>query len=321
VIAFMSDVKNGHDGAGVEPVWDQGRLVGDKPSPTETSGWVPWISGLDWLLYGAVATVSLAIGLVNALSAAQDTAWRGGDYNLRTPLLTEMSSIAAIILVAPVLFVAVRRLRQTSSWARRAGVAALAIIAFSALHIVVMVAIRKVVMTLIGGAYEFGFSITALMYEFRKDAVTCLLIGGALWLIKGYREAQRTPNRPVEAKETAAPQTLWLRDGTSRIRIDPGDILWISSAGNYVEYSLADGTHHLIRGTLSAAEAELGRFKLARVHRTRLANLDRVTAIDVKPSGDFELTFDTGKTIQGSRRYRSAVASLQGSGAAAEASL
>jgi hypothetical protein len=27
----------------------------------------------------------------------------------------------------------------------------------------------------------------------------------------------------------------------------------------------------------------------------------------VKPSGDFELTFDTGETVQGSRRYRSAL--------------
>jgi DNA-binding LytR/AlgR family response regulator len=103
---------------------------------------------------------------------------------------------------------------------------------------------------------------------------------------------------------------VWLRDGSTRIRIEPRDIVWISSAGNYVEYSLADGTNHLVRGTLAAAETQLARFNLARVHRTRLANLDRVTGMEMKPSGDFELTFDTGQTVQGSRRYRSAVASL-----------
>ena len=105
--------------------------------------------------------------------------------------------------------------------------------------------------------------------------------------------------------------TVWLRDGTTRIRFEPREIVWISSAGNYVEYSLVDGTTHLVRGTLAAAETELARFNLARVHRTRLANLYRVTGFELKPSGDFEITFDTGHTIQGSRRYRDAIASLE----------
>ena len=88
------------------------------------------------------------------------------------------------------------------------------------------------------------------------------------------------------------------------------DIVWISSAGNYVEYSLANGSNHLVRGTLASAETQLARFNLVRIHRTRLANLDRVSRVQSKPSGDFDLTFDTGHTVQGSRRYRSAVSSL-----------
>ena len=116
--------------------------------------------------------------------------------------------------------------------------------------------------------------------------------------------------RRLAASPPSTPQTIWLRDGTMSIRIEPRDILWISSAGNYIEYSLADGSNHLIRGTLAAAESELSRFGLARIHRTRLANLDRVTALQSKPSGDFDLTFDTGPTVQGSRRCRSAISSL-----------
>src|SRR5258707_13091675 len=120
-------------------------------------------------------------------------------------------------------------------------------------------------------------------------------MGGARLLIDSGREAQRaraaTPAEPVHAML----HTVWLRDGTTRIRIEPRQIVWISSAGNYVEYSLADGRNHLVRGTLAAAEAQLARFSLVRVHRTRLANLDRVTSVELKPSGDFELTFDTGQ--------------------------
>ena len=97
------------------------------------------ITGADLLLFGAVAAVALAIGVVNALSIAQDAAWRGGAYELRTPLFWEMSSIATIILVAPVLFVAVRRLRRASTWPGRIALAAGAIVVFSALHIAGMV--------------------------------------------------------------------------------------------------------------------------------------------------------------------------------------
>jgi DNA-binding LytR/AlgR family response regulator len=77
---------------------------------------------------------------------------------------------------------------------------------------------------------------------------------------------------------------VWLRDGSARIRIDPRDILWISSAGNYVEYALAGGRTHLVRGTLAAGEARLTKFNIVRVHRTRLVNLSRVTGLRRVPT-------------------------------------
>ena len=306
----MTDVKNAPDRSGVEPVWDQNRTAWDEPPPSGTSGWLRGISGTDRWLYLAVAAVSLAIGIVNAFSAAQDSAWRSGAYDLRTPLFWEMSSIATIILVAPVLFFGVRRVRHASTWPLRLALAAAAIIVFSTLHICGMVGIRKFVMWLAGGSYDFHFSAATLIYEFRKDVVTCLLIGGTLWLIDSRRQAQPIPATTPTTAEPA-PHLVWLRDGSTRIRIEPKEIIWISSAGNYVEYSLANGGNHLVRGTLAAAESQLARHNLARVHRTRLANLDRVKAVELKPSGDFELTFDTGQTVAGSRRYKNAIASLE----------
>ena len=186
----MTDVKNAPDSGGVEPVWDQNRTAWDEPQPPGTSGWLRGISGSDRRLYLAVAAVSLAIGIVNALSAAQDVAWRGGAYDLRTPLLWEMSSIATIILIAPLLFVGVRRVRRAAGWPLRLALAAAAIVVFSALHIAGMVGIRKFVMWLAGGSYDFHFSAATLIYEFRKDVVTCLLLGGSLWLIDSRRETR-----------------------------------------------------------------------------------------------------------------------------------
>jgi len=277
------------------------------------SGLLRGIGGSDWLVYAAVAAVALAIGFVNALSIADDIARRGGVYDVRTPLLWEMTSIAVILVLAPVLLAAVRRIRGTSRWPVRIALAIAVIVAFSAVHITGMVGLRKLVLWLLGGAYDFRFSPATVLYEFRKDIVTCLLIGGGMWLIDSRREAQQARSSlapAIAGLAPALPHMVWLRDGTTRIRIEPREIVWISSAGNYVEYSLADGTNHLVRGTLAAAESQLARFNLARIHRTRLANLDRVTGMEMKPSGDFELTFDTGQSVQGSRRYRTAVASL-----------
>ena len=193
---FMSDVKDAEQRPGVEPVWDKNQPAWDETRRRGISGWVGGISGADWLFYAAFAAVALGIGIVNALSKAQDVAWHGGIYDAWTPLFWEMTSIAAIILLAPALFVAVRRMRLASGWPLRIGLAVAAILVFSALHIAGMVGLRKLAMSLAGGAYDFRFSIATLIYEFRKDVITCLLIGGALWLIDGRREAQAS-GRPA----------------------------------------------------------------------------------------------------------------------------
>ncbi|MDA9431195.1 histidine kinase [Bradyrhizobium sp. CCBAU 51627] len=271
-------------------------------------------------MLAAIAAVAMAIGIVNALSGAQDAAWRGDSYDIGRRLFWELSSIIVILLLVPILMLSVRRMRE-ASLAERIGVGAVTLPAFSAFHIAGMVGLRKLMLWLAGGTYDFHFSLATVLYEFRKDAVTALLIGATLWLIESRRDlrkaAQEARTKPVAAQEPLAPDLIWLRDGTSRIRVAPRDILWVASAGNYIEYSLANGTQHLIRGTLAATESELARFAIVRVHRTRLANLDRVSGVDFKPSGDFELTFDNGKTLGGSRRYRPAVASLGGPSAPA----
>lgn len=263
-------------------------------------------------MFAAIVVISLAIGIVNALSGAQDAAWRGDSANLGRRLFWEMSSIIVILVPVPMLLLSVRRMRRTTGLAAQTGIGAAALLGFSALHIAGMVGLRKFLLWLAGSAYDFHFSLAAVLYEFRKDSVTALLLGATLWLIESRRELRKAAalSMPLAPLEQPSPELIWLRDGTSRIRVVPRDILWVASAGNYIEYSLANGTRHLIRGTLAATENELARFAIVRIHRTRLANLDRVSGVGFKPSGDFELTFDNGKTLAGSRRYRAVVASL-----------
>ncbi len=60
----------------------------------------------DQLFYVTAVVISLAIGWVNALSRAQDALWRGAPYDLGTQLLWEMTSIAVILLLMPLLLAA-----------------------------------------------------------------------------------------------------------------------------------------------------------------------------------------------------------------------
>lgn len=310
----MADSQNASETEQVETAWDQDRARGDEVSATGTSGWRAGISGGDWMMFGAITAVALAVGIVNALSGAQDAAWRGDRYDVGLRLFWELTSIVVILLLVPILVIAIRRMRRTPGLAARAAIGAVALLGFSALHITGMVWIRKLALWLAGSAYDFHFSLATVLYELRKDAVTGVLIGATLWLIESRRELRKAiiaaTSMPVASPEQPSPDSIWLRDGTSRVRVAPRDILWVASAGNYIEYNLANGTQHLIRGTLAATESELARFAIVRVHRTRLANLGRVSGVDFKPSGDFELTFDSGQTLGGSRRYRPSVASL-----------
>lgn len=302
----------------VETEGDRHTSGWDRAETPGTSGGERGTSGARWGIYAIIAGVSLAFALVNAFSAAHDAARRGAAYDLRLPLLWELTSAAVIVSLSPLIGLGVQRIRRGIGWPLQVLWAAGTILAFSALHIAGMVGLRKLALATVGGSYSFGFSVSEFTYELRKDIVTCFMLGGAFWLAITRRKALAAAAAAVPSM-TPSPGVLWLRDGSARIRIEPGDIVGVSSAGNYVEYSLTGGRTHLVRGTLAAEESRLTKFNIVRVHRTRLVNLFRVTGLQSVGSGDFELTLDTGDVISGSRRYRAAIASIEGLAASATA--
>ncbi|MHA4874958.1 hypothetical protein, partial [Enterococcus faecium] len=87
-----------------------------------------------------------------------------------------------ILAAAPILIVAVRRMRGTPAMPVKIAIGVVALAGFSALHIVGMVWLRKFGIWLAGGSYNFGASFATILYEFRKDAVTAIVIAGAVWL-------------------------------------------------------------------------------------------------------------------------------------------
>jgi len=298
--------------ASVETGGDDRPVPGDESRLPVTSGAARGTSGSPFLAYGVIAFFAAANWLVNSLTDADDAMRRGAAYRLGAPMFFEGTSVVVILALVPLMRRGVALVRASDSRLVAASRAGAVCVLFALAHILGMVALRKFFYWIVGSSYTFHL-VTEVPYEFRKDVVTALLIGLAFWRLDSPAPApSRDETEPARAGDdkTSNPN-LWLRDGATSIRIDAREIVWVGSAGNYVEFSLA-AKRHLVRGTLGGEEARLLPFGLVRVHRTRLANLNHAVAVAQRPSGDFELRMDTGETLIGSRRYRQAVAGLRG---------
>jgi hypothetical protein len=303
----------------VQPPWD-GRFVRrDEPSRASTSGESWWKNDVDGRLsvrgvYAVVMGLVVASIVANSFSTARDIAWRlGSPNNLWEPVLWNVTSGIVGIAVLPLarrgalLF----RTRPIRPWTAAVGFVALAL-AYSALHIAGMGVLRELAYAAGGWSYTFPWE-RQIPYELRKDLFSYLAIAVIFWFAE--RPAGAAPVQIEEAAEKVngsgpSKPELWLRDGRTSVLIDVGEIVSVTSAGNYVEYELTQQRRHLIRATLRAEAARLAPFGIVRVHRSRLLNPRRIVALQWRPSGDFEIRLDTGESVCGSRRFKAAVAGI-----------
>ena len=134
-------------------------------------------------------------------------------------------------------------------------------------------------------------------------------------LIRSARRAARRRSQSLTRTLPDAPSanggSLYPTRFTIRTRrriyfVSSAKIDFVSSSGNYVSLH-AGGREHLIRMTMGDMERKLDPSVFARVHRSRIVNLDRVSEVRPLPSGDFDIVLTTGATVRMSRRYRERV--------------
>jgi two-component system LytT family response regulator len=85
-------------------------------------------------------------------------------------------------------------------------------------------------------------------------------------------------------------------------QIRVADILWIESAGNYVELHLA-GRTVLHRITLNRLETLLAPDAFLRVHRGAIVRRGEIARLDTVGDGSYRLTLRCGATVAVSERY------------------
>ena len=91
-----------------------------------------------------------------------------------------------------------------------------------------------------------------------------------------------------------------------QIRVD--DILWVESAGNYVELHL-DGRAVLHRITLNRLEALLDPADFLRVHRSAIVRRSQIARLETIGDGSYRLTLRCGAEVAVSERYLGALKS------------
>jgi hypothetical protein len=257
--------------------------------------------------YGWLALLIFTNAIVSTLSSAHDAAQRGAPYDLLRPGYFDATGGLCTLLLLPMFRRGVHWVAGCRTWITRLGTASLVASLYAVAHIAILIPIRKMSFGIVGGSYTFNW-LTQGPYDFRREIISAMVLGGAFWLFDRKAAGPGGLAVPVETASAEAPH-LWLRDGTTSVRIDPRAIVTVSSAGNYVEFSLTDKSY-LIRATLAGEEMRLRPFGLRRVHRTRLVNFNRVIAVEPRAGGDFNLRMDSGELIAGSRRYKDAVKTM-----------
>lgn len=268
-----------------------------------------WVEAGYWLLAVSIG----AIG--NTITVGMEMRRAGLPHHPLEPALWEWSSNLVFLALVPAVAWLTRRFPlHLDTWKRSLAVHAAGSLAFCALHVAGMVALRKLGYALAGESYDFGPLLRQFAYEFVKDIRT---YAGMVLLIEAYRFVLRrlqgeasllsAPDDaapPVEPVER--PERFLVRKLGRDFLVAAADIESLQAAGNYVNLRVR-GREYPLRSTIAAIESRLDPARFRRVHRSHIVNLDHIASIEPLDTGDARIHLRDGTTLPCSRRYRAAL--------------
>ena len=109
--------------------------------------------------------------------------------------------------------------------------------------------------------------------------------------------------RPSRAAESGR---FLVKSGGRILFVPFSEIDAVEAHGNYVRIH-AGPRAHVIRETMQSVEQRLLPQRFARVHRSRIVNLERVTELRARGNGEYELVLRDGTSFKVGRAYREAL--------------
>ena len=250
-----------------------------------------------------------AIG--NSLTTNMDVSRLALGFERWQPVVWEASSaIAALALVPLVVWFTRRWPLHLDNWRRMLPAHLLASVAWSVLHVVGMVAIRKAAYATQGQHYDFGTWWWEFGYEYLKDIRS---YAGLVLVIQAYRLILRrwqgeaslldAPDEGPPVEPLERPERFLVRKLGREFLVAANDIEWMQASGNYVNLRMR-GHDYPLRSTIGAIEAKLDPDRFVRIQRSYIVNLDQVASIEPLDTGDARVHMKDGSNLPCSRTYR-----------------
>lgn len=145
-----------------------------------------------------------------------------------------------------------------------------------------------------------------LLKPFGRERLQDALMRVRLYLGSGREgDLARRLAALAQGARPAEPQAarFLVKSGGRVLFVGFDEIDWIESDGNYVKLH-AGGRTHVMRETMSSIEQRLAGRRFARIHRTRIVNLDRVNALDARGNGEYDVVLRDGTKFPVGRAYR-----------------
>ena len=265
----------------------------------------PWFEPGYWIV-GTVITAA-----ANSATALMDIRRAGLHFESWEPVAWEWSSNLVFLALVPLVVWFTRRVPlHLDTWRRALPLHLLASIAWSALHVVGMVAVRKAVYAMQGAQYDFGDWPREFLYEYLKDVRS---YAGGVATIEVYRwflrRLQGEASLLASSDDVPAPvpgerpERFLVRKLGKEFLIAANEVESAQAAGNYVNLHLR-GRDYPLRSTMSAVEQMLDPARFVRVHRSWIVNLDAIAEIEPLDTGDARVRMRDGRMLPCSRTYR-----------------
>lgn len=280
----------------------------DAAATTPFQRYQPWRRSVE-IGFWVVSYLLSAIG--NSVTTNMDVSRLALGFASWQPVVWETSSaIAALALVPAVAWFTRRCPLHLDTWRRMLPAHLLASVAWSALHVVGMVAIRKAVYATQGQHYDFGTWWWEFGYEYLKDIRSYV---GVVATIEVYRFVLRrwqgeaslldVPDEGPPVESVDRPERFLVRKLGREFLVAANDIEWMQASGNYVNLRMR-GHDYPLRSTIGGIEGKLDPERFVRVHRSYIVNLDQIGSIEPLETGDARVHMKDGSNVPCSRTYR-----------------
>jgi two-component system LytT family response regulator len=136
--------------------------------------------------------------------------------------------------------------------------------------------------------------------RFRATAArirAALAHGGGGWQVRMAAFLERLDAREHQMRR------IVIREGDRIFFIDVRDVEWFEAAGNYIRVHTVSGPH-LIRMTMQTLEGRLDPKHFARVQRSAIVNLGRVSQLEAAVRGEYDIILKSGERLHLQKAYK-----------------